>query len=1211
LDRQDSNSAPEYDDPGADLRARLRPGRRKRSFARRAALAFAAFVLTLFVVAGVGLALLHARLAQGPIGVAEYLPRIDAALEERFGHGYDFGLTEAAVVDGGFGPELAVKGLSLKSGSGRLILVAPSARLAVNPFDLVFGRISVRKLEVFDLELRLVVMPDGALAIVAGADPDAAIPLSRAFAGGEAPAPAPAALDVTQPAAGLPGEPAPVAPAAGAAPEQAAPRGAVLKQAGDGLRAIVEFLTGPDSPLSAVERIGVSRARLVIDDRAARQTWLFDAMELAVRKDAAGAHIDLSARGPNGRWSVSALAKGARGESQTLQIKLDGLSRDEIAIVSGMREPGFDFDMPVSATFDLGLKPGGLVDVAGGRFTFGAGYLRLDDPDHEPLMIDRIDGGFFWDAEARRIRIGKTEFAAADTKFAFAGELAPPAEPGGGWRFEGGLVDKASYGQERRSDAPIGLSRGKLIVTLTPAAKTLRIESFEVGGPEVDLRIEGDITWLEGPRVKLGITTGRMPTRAVMRLWPAFVAPAVREWLFTRLRGGAFEKSRIDLDLDAQALRAMRADKSLPTDEALAVDFSVNDAQLEFLAGVPPLRGLTATGRVTGHGTALQVARAHVETRSGARLNMADGKFSVSDTRKKPAPAALDTRIGGNIDAVADLLNTPALKPYATIPFDPATIKGQIEGRFGLTMLLGKGAGPDSTHMNIIANVSNFTAQKLIGKEALENANLTVAVDPSGVSAAGQGRVFGAAAQIEMRKPADRVGEASISLTLDDALRAKHGFGAIPGLSGPVGVKLTSPLGGKDKPRAQVEMDLTRAGIDGVVPGFSKPAGRPGKLSFALVPGDGPLTLTDLAFDGGGATARGVVELGADGAFREVKLSQVKLSPSDDMRVDVSRAGAGLKVVVRGANIDARPFIKSLLAEGDSSSGGGREVQLDVKSPIVTGYNRQIASNVDLDLTQRGGALRSARLSGRFGRDALNVATEGHAVRVTTADAGSLLSFLDIYKRMEGGVMSLTMQTGEKRLDGELAIRNFVLRDEPALRRLVNEAPPQEGARARINPTLVEFQRMSTTFSKVAGRIELRDATIYSPAIGTTAEGWIDFGRDRLDLSGTFVPAYGLNNLLARIPVVGVIIGGGSNEGIFGVNYRLTGSVSSPTLNVNPLSAIAPGIFRKIFGAGQALPPQTIPTQPSRGGPRAARPAQAAPRAAPTEPPGEAFSPER
>jgi hypothetical protein len=34
------------------------------------------------------------------------------------------------------------------------------------------------------------------------------------------------------------------------------------------------------------------------------------------------------------------------------------------------------------------------------------------------------------------------------------------------------------------------------------------------------------------------------------------------------------------------------------------------------------------------------------------------------------------------------------------------------------------------------------------------------------------------------------------------------------------------------------------------------------------------------------------------------------------------------------------------------------------------------------------------------------------------------------------------------------------------------------------------------------------------------------------------------------------------------VNYGITGSMSSPALNVNPLSAVAPGFLRKIFGAG-------------------------------------------
>lgn len=1161
--------------------------------------------------------MLHARLARGPIDVEQLLPNIDAALEERFGSGYDFGVRQAAIIDGGAGPALDVKQLSLRTATGRLVFDAPNARLAVNPLALLVGRVSVRRLEIFDLELRLIILPNGELAIAAGADPNDAVSLTRAFTGMSAGAGAPADPSGAQAAE--------TGTAPPAAPE--ARRGAVLKQAADGLRGLLDFLTGPESPLAAIELVGVSRAKLVIDDRAARQTWQFDGLELQLKKDAEGTHFRLSAQGPSGRWSASALAKGARGESQSLRIELTDLSRDEIAIFSGMRAFGFDFDMPVSARFDMGLKADGSIETVGGRFGLGAGFVRLDDPDHEPLMVDEVTGGFVWNNEDRRFDILKTQFFAGLTTFAFRGQATPPQKADGVWTIEGALDGPAVYGPEKTGDIPIDLTRGRLAARIDVANKRLLIDSFEVGGPETDLKLDATLTWFDGQRLKLGLSTGRMPARTVLRLWPGFVAPPVRNWLMSHLQGGTFEHGRIDVNFDPVTFKYARAFKPLPDDSAVAIDFKLVDGKLDFLRGAPPLQGVQAVGRVTARTTSLDVSSAYLETRPGARLNLSGASFKVADTGIPSAPATIDTRVVGNIDAVADLLNTPALKPYATIPLDANTIKGQIEGRFGLDLRLGPEAGPDNTHMNIQANVSNFSAQKLVGKEGLEAANLSIAVDSTGIVATGQGRLFGAPTMIDMRKPADRVGEAAMSLTLDDALRAKHGFGQIPGLSGPIGVRFAMPLGGKDKPKAQVEMDLTKASLDGAIPGFSKPAGRPAKLTFAVTAAEGPMTLENLAFDGGGAMARGTVELAADGGLLTARLPQVKMSPSDDMRVDMSRSGDALKVVVRGANIDARPVLKSLLSDssGPSSSGAGggvREVDVDIKSPIVTGFNRQIASGVEIRIVKRGGALRQAQVTGRFGRDGITISTApgedgAPVVRVGTADAGSLLSFLDVYKRMEGGAMALAMRTGDNRLDGTLTIRDFVLRDEPALRRLVNEAPPAQDAsgRARINPTLVQFSRFSTVFARIGSRIELRDATIYSPAIGTTAEGWVDFGADKVDMSGTFVPAYGLNNLLARIPVVGLIIGGGSNEGIFGVNYRLTGSISAPVLNVNPLSAIAPGIFRKIFGAGQALPPQAPAGAPPAIGaqpqPRSDAPLSIAPKIAPPPVLRDNFSPER
>ena len=37
------------------------------------------------------------------------------------------------------------------------------------------------------------------------------------------------------------------------------------------------------------------------------------------------------------------------------------------------------------------------------------------------------------------------------------------------------------------------------------------------------------------------------------------------------------------------------------------------------------------------------------------------------------------------------------------------------------------------------------------------------------------------------------------------------------------------------------------------------------------------------------------------------------------------------------------------------------------------------------------------------------------------------------------------------------------------------------------------------------------------------------------------------------------------NEGLVGITYKITGPLAEPTMTFNPISAIAPGIFRKIF----------------------------------------------
>jgi hypothetical protein len=61
------------------------------------------------------------------------------------------------------------------------------------------------------------------------------------------------------------------------------------------------------------------------------------------------------------------------------------------------------------------------------------------------------------------------------------------------------------------------------------------------------------------------------------------------------------------------------------------------------------------------------------------------------------------------------------------------------------------------------------------------------------------------------------------------------------------------------------------------------------------------------------------------------------------------------------------------------------------------------------------------------------------------------------------------------------------------------------------------------------------------------------------------MPAYGLNRIFGEIPIIGVLLGNGRDGGLIGVTFKLEGDADSPAVQINPLSVIAPGIFRSIF----------------------------------------------
>ena len=479
--------------------------------------------------------------------------------------------------------------------------------------------------------------------------------------------------------------------------------------------------------------------------------------------------------------------------------------------------------------------------------------------------------------------------------------------------------------------------------------------------------------------------------------------------------------------------------------------------------------------------------------------------------------------------------------------------------------------------------MKNLTLDKFIGEEKFEQATVAVDADRVTLKMNGDGQLFGAATHLDAERAPGDDGSATLNLTLDQAARAKHKMN-LAWLTGPVPVKIKAPL---SRTSADVELDLTPAAIDNPVPGVAKPAGKPGRATFQAKPAADGATLGAIAIDFGTVSMRGSADAGPDGSITAARIAQARISPGDDFKVDVVNSGGLVKATVHGSTLDARPFMKSLAELGSPTQANAKDIDIDMKLADVVGANRQSISGFELNASRRAGDDRLT-LRGRIGQGVLGATLPaGGDLRLVTTDAGALAKFADLYPRMEGGSLDLSLRTGGDASAGTATITNFALRDEPAFRQLVAAAPAK--APGVVDPTLVRFQRMTVNFEKMPGVLEIKDAIIYNPYMGLTTAGRVNFSRNTIDVGGTFVPAYSVNTILTKIPLVGLLLGGGQDEGVFGLNYRVQGPISAPQVSVNPLSAIAPGILRKMLGVIDGSGGHDIPPGAAVIAPRAVR----------------------
>jgi hypothetical protein len=891
---------------------------------------------------------------------------------------------------------------------------------------------------------------------------------------------------------------------------------------------LLERLAGPperDASLGLLHQISIRGATVTVDDHRAGRAWRADRVDVAVERSAKGARGDVSfavaigASRPELHASYRYLA--AR-QLLDLDLTIDGAEPAAIPALIPELAQLHHVEAPVSGTLRT------RIDLKAGR----AEGSRLD------------------------LALGK-------------GLLHSDWLPGGS----------------------IAIAKGDLHATYAPESNEVRLQSVTLdlgGGARVHLA--GTLTGvtpelLAAPaaarpvghvRGDLDVTLSNLPAARLGELGPTALSPGGRRWVSANITAGTLDEAAVTLavDLDPVAHTA-----NVLSDSGR---LRYHDLTIAYFKGLPPVREVAGTA---------SFARNHLEfvptagTLKGIKVT--GGALRLTDLGAPVEWLTIDLALSGPLQDALAVLDTRPLHYAHAVGVDPVHVGGRFDSQLRFKLPLLDSLKLDEVEYGARATIAGASLPKAAFDRDLRDGDLTLEVSGTGAHVHGTAKFDDIPTMIDATRPFHPGTGAHatyrVGMTLDDKARHALGLDVAPDrLSGPIGLDATYSVFAGKRSEATEQLDLRAARLTIPEAGWEKPPGQPGSAKIVLdLDNERIVRVRQVDVTAPGLDARLAASLTADHkSLERVDIRRLAVGGSELSGSVLRRPDGGWQATIRAARLDARNLVKEAMRGAPSAASP--PLALDARiDRLVLGPQRELRA-VDAALVRSGGAWRSGRIAGSFanGRHiALRFSETGDRKLVLQSDdLGASLKLLDIADNVVGGQLTLAGQfsdaAGKRVLRAQVDGTNYSVTRASLLARLL-ALPSLTGIASTLSGSGLWFSRLRGDIVFADGRLTLDRLLAFGESLGITASGWVDTTRDRLELQGTVAPTYLLNSLLGNLPIIGKLLGGGS-QGLLAANYRLSGSSSDPQVAVNPLSALAPGVLRQLFApvVGFAAVPQ-------------------------------------
>ena len=685
--------------------------------------------------------------------------------------------------------------------------------------------------------------------------------------------------------------------------------------------------------------------------------------------------------------------------------------------------------------------------------------------------------------------------------------------------------------------------------------------AFELAG---DLAMTPD--WKEGDALVIGTldagVPGALPLQTVLALWPVTLGEGARDFGKERVLAGTARgaKGRVTLQRDSFAEGHLR-------DTDLEVTFAVDGAQVKFLDDLPAVENASGTGRLTGNSFKVVLDKAEY------------GGWAVSEGLVDfPAfnPRGKEFRVFAKGRGPARNIVRTLAESRLEFDLDPARVSGDAEMTYEMFRPARDDVAYEEMRFTGFGTVRNGGLKGAAFGFDLTGGALKVNLDQNGIVMTGQASLGPSPVDFVWKdsfaddgKPAD--------LTAKGVMTADflNGFGLLGRayMTGEAPIDVKATLEGADLETALVQADFKDARLDIAEIGWLKPRGGASNATINYARAGENMT-SKVKFTADGAVLDGDFTLRAsDSRLVSADLRRAFFRNVADVNGKMSR-GAGDQIILTlgGKHLDISGLMPGLGGLGGEEGKAGSPMTLTAAVDRLTLRPGLDLRSAELVLMTNRTGLESVTANGIAGNDAPLVASidasgSGPArLSVTSGDAGFLASAFLNTDFISGGTVEIngTLEQAATPANLMVKISDARMSDAPFLTQILSLASLR-GLADTLGGDGVMFSRIDLPLKISGGRYIINGAKAQGPALGLTASGFIDSKTTDIEIDGVLVPSFGMNSALGGIPILGDLVVGRDGEGVFSLTYGVRGKLDKANVSVNPLSALAPGVIRRIF----------------------------------------------